>query len=65
VGIDKSNQRKELCWDVKKLLSIAIPNGNIMNNSPVAFLGGGYARDWWYDVYPNLMFYAVAYFLSK
>jgi hypothetical protein len=26
VGIDKSNQKEELCWDVKKLLT-AIQNG--------------------------------------
>jgi hypothetical protein len=39
--------------------------GILWTTSPVAFLGGGYAWDWWYDVYPNLMFYAVAYFLSK
>ncbi|MDD4606652.1 MAG: D-glucuronyl C5-epimerase family protein, partial [Dysgonamonadaceae bacterium] len=23
-------------------------------------LGGGYGRDWWYDVYPNVLFYAVS-----
>ncbi|MEC5167314.1 hypothetical protein RCH18_003069 [Flavobacterium sp. PL11] len=65
VGIDKTKQNgknyvamlknyfnKDTKWDI------------IMNNtSPeVALLGGGYARDWWYDVYPNLMFYAVADF---
>jgi hypothetical protein len=63
VGVDKSNQNgenyvsmlknyfnKDIKWDI------------MMNNtSPeVAQLGGGYARDWWYDVYPNVMFYAVA-----
>ena len=36
------------------------------NTSPeVAQLGGGYARDWWYDVYPNVMFYAVADFYPE
>ena len=65
VGIDKSNQggenyvsmlqnyfNSETKWDI------------IMNNTcpEVAQLGGGYARDWWYDVYPNLMYYAVADF---
>ncbi|WP_264537083.1 hypothetical protein [Flavobacterium sp. N1736] len=37
-------------------------NWNIMMNNTcpeVALLGGGYGRDWWYDVYPNLLFYAV------
>lgn len=34
----------------------------IMNNTSerVGHLGGGYARDWWYDVFPNVLFYAVA-----
>jgi len=32
-----------------------------MNNTcpEVASLGGGYGRDWWYDVLPNVLFYAV------
>lgn len=62
VGIDKSNQQnlnyvgmlknyfnKDTGWDI------------MMNNiSPeVALLGGGYGRDWWYDVYPNVLFYAI------
>jgi hypothetical protein len=62
VGIDKSKQKnldyvgmlknyynKEAGWDI------------MMNNTcpEVALLGGGYGRDWWYDVYPNLLFYAV------
>ncbi len=62
VGIDKTNQQnlnyvgmlknyfnKETGWDI------------MMNNTcpEVALLGGGYGRDWWYDVYPNLLFYAV------
>lgn len=62
VGIDKSNQKgldyvgmlknyfnKETGWNI------------MMNNTcpEVALLGGGYGRDWWYDVYPNVLFYAV------
>lgn len=62
VGIDKTNQQdlnyvamlknyfsSETGWDI------------MMNNTTpkVALLGGGYGRDWWYDVYPNLLFYAV------
>lgn len=62
VGIDKTNQQnrnyvsmlknyfnKDTGWDI------------MMNNTcpEVALLGGGYGRDWWYDVYPNLLFYAV------
>src|SRR5690606_24658157 len=62
VGIDKSNQQgnnyvlmlknyfnKDTGWDI------------MMNNtSPeVAALGGGYGRDWWYDVFPNVLFYGI------
>jgi hypothetical protein len=62
VGIDKSNEKnlnyvrmlknyfnKETGWDI------------MMNNTApeVALLGGGYGRDWWYDVYPNVLFYAI------
>lgn len=60
VGIDKSKQQnyvgmlknyfnKETGWNI------------MMNNTcpEVALLGGGYGHDWWYDVYPNLLFYAV------
>jgi hypothetical protein len=60
VGIDKRKQQnyvgmlknyfnKETGWNI------------MMNNTcpEVALLGGGYGRDWWYDVYPNLLFYAV------
>lgn len=33
----------------------------MMNNTnpSVASLGGGYGRDWWYDVFPNVLFYGV------
>lgn len=62
VGLDKSSQQglnyvgmlknyfnKDTGWDI------------MMNNTApeVALLGGGYGRDWWYDVYPNVLFYAV------
>lgn len=62
VGIDKTKQQnrdyvrmlknyfnKETGWDI------------MMNNTcpEVALLGGGYGRDWWYDVYPNVLFYAI------
>lgn len=62
VGIDKSNQQglnyvsmlknyfnRDTGWDI------------MMNNTApeVALLGGGYGRDWWYDVYPNVLFYAI------
>lgn len=62
VGLDKSRQQgrnyvgmlknyfnKDTGWDI------------MMNNTApeVALLGGGYGRDWWYDVYPNVLFYAI------
>ncbi|WP_367771016.1 hypothetical protein AB3G33_14910 [Flavobacterium sp. WC2421] len=65
VGIDKSNQKgKDYVGMLKNYYNSDTKWNIIMNNtSPeVALLGGGYARDWWYDVYPNLMFYAVADF---
>tara|TARA_R110000868_G_scaffold121097_2_gene321336 strand:- start:1945 stop:3675 length:1731 start_codon:yes stop_codon:yes gene_type:complete len=65
VGIDKSNQKgKDYVGMLKNYFNSDTKWNIIMNNtSPeVALLGGGYARDWWYDVYPNLIFYAVADF---
>ncbi len=63
IGIDKTNQHgfnfvkmsqnyfnKDTKWNI------------IMNNTnpAVAMAGGGYGRDWWYDVYPNVLYYGVA-----
>lgn len=62
VGIDKTNQdglnyvkmiqnyfNRENGWNI------------MMNNThpSVALMGGGYGRDWWYDVVPNMLFYAI------
>jgi len=49
VAMLKNYFNKETGWNI------------MMNNTcpEVALLGGGYGRDWWYDVYPNLLFYAV------
>lgn len=68
VDIDKSNQKGENYVAMLKNYFNSETGWNIImnNTSPeVAQLGGGYARDWWYDVYPNLMFYAVADFYPK
>lgn len=68
VGIDKSHQNGENYVGMLKNYFNSETEWNIImnNTSPeVAQLGGGYARDWWYDVYPNLMFYAVADFYPK
>ena len=39
----------------------------VMNNTnpTVAMAGGGYGRDWWYDVYPNVLYYGVAALFPK
>lgn len=68
IGINKSDQGGENYVSMLKNYFNTETKWNIMmnNTSPeVAQLGGGYARDWWYDVYPNVMFYAVADFYPK
>jgi len=63
VGIDKSDQNGEnYVGMLKNYYNSETKWDIVMNNTcpEVAQLGGGYARDWWYDVYPNVMFYAVA-----
>ena len=63
VGIDKTNQGG---FNYVKMAQNYFNSDNkwniVMNNTnpDVAMLGGGYGRDWWYDVYPNVLFYGVA-----
>jgi len=63
VGIDKTNQNG---FNYVKMIQNYFNSDNgwniIMNNTcpEVAALGGGYGRDWWYDVYPNVLFYGVS-----
>lgn len=62
LGIDKSNQANRNYVGMLKNYFNRETGWNIMMNNTapeVALLGGGYGRDWWYDVYPNLMFYAI------
>jgi hypothetical protein len=62
VGIDKSNEQgRDYVAMLKNYFSSETGWNIMMNNtSPkVALLGGGYGRDWWYDVYPNILFYAI------
>lgn len=61
VGIDKSKQQYNYVAMLKNYFNRETGWNIMMNNtSPeVAKLGGGYGRDWWYDVYPNVLFYAV------
>lgn len=62
-GIDKRDQHGN---NYVKMLQnyFNTDNGwNIMMNNTceeVAMLGGGYGRDWWYDVFPNVLYYAVS-----
>ncbi|MCD6091004.1 MAG: hypothetical protein J7J72_05855 [Bacteroidales bacterium] len=68
VGINKSEQNGEdYVGKLKNYFNSETHWNIIMNNTcpEVAQLGGGYARDWWYDVYPNVMFYAVADFYPE
>jgi hypothetical protein len=63
VGIDKTNQKG---YNYVKMAQNYFNRENgwniVMNNThpEVASLGGGYGRDWWYDIYPNILFYATA-----
>lgn len=62
VGIDKTNQDG---YNYVKMSQNYFNKDNgwniVMNNTnpDVAMLGGGYGRDWWYDVFPNALYYAV------
>ncbi len=62
VGVDKTNQDG---YNYVKMSQNYFNTENgwniVMNNThpSVALLGGGYGRDWWYDVFPNALYYAV------
>lgn len=63
IGIDKTNQHG---FNYVKMVQNYFNSDNkwniVMNNTnpAVAMAGGGYGRDWWYDVYPNVLYYGVA-----
>lgn len=61
VGIDKSKGEHNYVGMLKNYFNRE--NGwNIMmnNTNPEAGAqGGGYGRDWWYDVFPNVLFFAI------
>lgn len=62
VGINKANQDNLDYVGMLKNYFNRETGWNIMMNNTcpeVALLGGGYGRDWWYDVYPNVLFYAI------
>ena len=63
MGIDKTNQHGYNFVKMDQNYFNSENNWNIiMNNTTpeVAKLGGGYGRDWWYDVYPNVLYYGVS-----
>ncbi|MCD6347874.1 MAG: hypothetical protein J7L96_10680 [Bacteroidales bacterium] len=63
VGIDKTNQNG---FNYVKMVQNYFNSDNgwniMMNNTSAAtaMQGGGYGRDWWYDVFPNVLYYAVS-----
>jgi hypothetical protein len=68
MGIDKTSQHG---FNFVKMVQNYFNTGtkwNIMMNNTnptVAMAGGGYGRDWWYDVYPNVLYYGVAALFPK
>lgn len=63
LGIDKTNQDGYNYVKMSQNYFNSATGWNIMMNNTnpeVAMAGGGYGRDWWYDVYPNVLYYAVA-----
>ncbi|HSD06897.1 hypothetical protein [Flavobacterium sp.] len=68
VGINKTDQSgRNYVAMVKNYFNTETGWNIMMNNTcpEVALLGGGYGRDWWYDVYPNLLFYGIYYKYPK
>lgn len=62
VGIDKTNQDGFNYVRMTQNYFNAANGWNIMMNNTnptVALLGGGYGRDWWYDVFPNVLYYGL------
>ncbi len=62
VGIDKTSQDGFNYVRMTQNYFNADNGWNIMmdnTNPTVASLGGGYGRDWWYDVFPNVLYYGV------
>jgi len=63
MGIDKTNQHGfNFVKMAQNYFNCDTKWNIVMNNTnpTVAMAGGGYGRDWWYDVYPNVLYYGVA-----
>jgi len=63
LGIDKTNQHGfNFVKMAQNYFNSSTKWNIVMNNTnpDVAMAGGGYGRDWWYDVYPNVLYYGVA-----
>lgn len=68
LGIDKTNQHGfNFVKMSQNYFNITTKWNIVMNNtSPaVSMAGGGYGRDWWYDVYPNILYYGLAALFPK
>jgi hypothetical protein len=68
VGIDKTNQNGLNYVKMTQNYFNSASGWNIMMNNTnpsVALLGGGYGRDWWYDVFPNVLFYGLSDLFPK
>ncbi|MDO9153743.1 MAG: hypothetical protein Q7U47_08575, partial [Paludibacter sp.] len=62
IGIDKTKQNGYNYVKMTQNYFNSDTGWNIvMNNTcpEVALQGGGYGRDWWYDVLPNVLYYAI------
>jgi hypothetical protein len=62
VGLDKTNQDGFNYVKMTQNYFNSANGWNIMMNNTnpsVALLGGGYGRDWWYDVFPNVLYYGL------
>ncbi len=61
-GIDKTDQNGvNLAKMTQNYFNSETGWNIVMNNTnpDVAMLGGGYGRDWWYDVFPNVLFFGM------
>ena len=68
VGIDKTNQNGFNYVKMTQGYFNSANGWNIMMNNTnpsVALFGGGYGRDWWYDVFPNVLYYGLCDLFPK